>query len=244
MAFYHSMALVTAAIALLAMLASFFHYRYGVIFWAALVLSSLVQLADYFFTMGIYSLSGIVPTCAIAALFLSICQLFTCGRDRCTSSCRPLWSGLFVALLALLTLLAEPVPHDSFMMTYLFAMAFFLSRPLCLGLTCYAVAGGLDSLLRGGDRRIAHISRDAALLATIVFLVGEIFGSYWSFVGWGTTWRWTGNFYSSSMLFVLYMLALHIPRRFFSSHRAHAVAFVLPLILVLLFMVLSKVVSL
>lgn len=212
----------------------------GALIWWLLSLLWTLLLVFFFTQAGIYALSGIAATCGIAGLVLSLLQSLTFQQDRRSGSTRPLWSGCFLLLLALCALVPETAPHDTFMMRYIFAIIFFLSRPLSIGCSCFAIAGALDCLGRGNDERVSHISKDMVFLASTLFLAGEIAGSYWSFVGWGTTWRWSGNFYFSAMIFVLYMVALHIPRALFTTHRTYLTAFVLPLGCIVFSLVLSK----
>lgn len=200
------------------------------------------QLSCYFSEAGIYSLSGVAPTCAIAAIILSLCQCISLKNDE--GSKRPRFNGIWLLLLALVSLIPDQVRHDSFMMTYLFAILFFLSRPLSLGFTLYSLAGMAHLITdKKADNRMLKTSKDAALIASILFLGGEIVGCYWGFMGWGTTWRWSGNFQFSAMLFVLFMVSLHIPATLFRTRFGRNLAFSLPLLGIALCLVLSKVTS-
>ncbi len=210
--------------------------------WQISPLFWLLQLFCYFSDVGWYSLSGIAPTCAIGAIIIGLCQWASLKNDE--GSKRPRFNGIWLLLLALASLVPDKVPHDSFMMTYVFAILFFLSRPLSLGFTLYSLAG-MAHLLEAGeaDNRILKTSTDTAFIASIFFLGGEIVGCYWGFMGWGTTWRWSGNFHFSAMLFVLYMVSLHIPPTLFRTRRGQHLAFSLPLLCIALCLVLSKVIS-
>ena len=210
--------------------------------WTASVVLFLLQLTCHFSHAGIYSLSGIAPTCTITASILGLCQCIALKNDD--NSKRPLFTALILILLALTSLIPDGVSHDSFMMTYIFAILFFLSRPLSLGFTLFALAGMGDLLTSNNNNyRIRKTSKDAALMASIIFLGGEIVGCYWGFLGWGTTWRWSGNFQYSAMLFVLFMVSLHIPSTLFRNKRSHDLFFSLPLACIALCIVLSKVIS-
>jgi len=210
--------------------------------WSTSVILFLLQLTCHFCHAGIYSLSGIAPTCTITAIILGLCQCISLQND-CNSK-RPLFSALLLILLALMSLIPDGVSHDSFMMTYIFAILFFLSRPLSLGFTLFSLAGMANLLTStGNNTRVRKTSKDAALMASIIFLGGEIVGCYWGFLGWGTTWRWSGNFQYSAMLFVLFMVSLHIPSTLFRTKRSHDLFFSLPLACIALCIVLSKVIS-
>lgn len=240
MSSYSALALLIGGVALISMGLLKFRPRLAGLAWWLLSLLWSLLLFVYLHEAGVYSLSGIAATCGIGGLVLSICQAITYPLDSLSQSSRPLWSAYLVLFLALCALIPETVHHDTFMKSYFFAVLFFISRPICVGCTAFAIAGVVDCLYRENDNRIAHISKDMALLSATVFLGGEIAGSLWSFVGWGTTWRWSGNFYLSAMLFVAYIVALHIPRTLFTSQKTFLVAFVLPLALVFLYLVLSK----
>ncbi len=185
------------------------------------------------------------PTFGIAAIILCLWQINSLKKDYESASIRPRCNAVFLIFLACASLVTEEFRHDTFMMTYIFAVLFFLSRPVSLGLTLYALGGATDCLLTGknGYARMIATSKSTVLLATIIFLGGEIAGCYWGFMGWGTTWRWSGNFYFSAMLFVLFMVALHVPRSLFSSTKAYTLGFSIPLTVIAIAMTLSKVLN-
>ncbi len=219
----------------------------AMVIWAMTSLFWAIQMASFFMAAGTTSLSGVAPTFGIAALVICLWQGGTLKGDYKFVSIRPRVNAFFLTLLACGSLLIEEHFHDSFMMGYLFAKLFFLSRPLSLGLTLFALGGAANSLLKADEHDLAMISeqsKNAAFLAAIIFLGGEICGCYWGFMGWGTTWRWSGNFYFSAMLFVLFMVSLHVPRSVFSSTKAWNFGFSIPLIVIAIAMMLSKVVNL
>lgn len=208
--------------------------------WTASLFTWSLQLICHLNQAGPYSLSGVASTCSIAAMILAFCQRLSLNEDAPTR--RPLFSALLLWLLALASMVPDPVRHDSFMMTYIFAILFFLSRPVSLGLTLYALAGMAHLLIGDGkDRRVRHTAKDAAFFASILFLGGEIVGCYWGFMGWGTTWRWSGNFQFSAMLFVLFMVSLHVPAKRVRSLRGYDLVCSIPLLIIALCIVLSKV---
>ncbi len=210
--------------------------------WSLAGLCWTIQAACFFKAKGV-SLSGIAPTFCLSALILCFWQGKTLKKDYESGAFRPRVSAVFLILLAAASLVTEDDRNLSFMTAYIFARLFFLSRPLSLGLTLFALGGAADSLIKNDQRAAAVFfqSKQAAFLGAIIFLGGEIAGCYWGFAGWGTTWRWSGNFYFSAMLFVLYMAALHVPRSVFTSAKAYALGFFSPLAVIALAMVLSKV---
>ncbi len=237
--FYYILAFMNVFMAGMLVLNNTFATKKAV--WYLLTVLWILQVFCYFSHVGYYPLSGIAPTCTIAALTLCLCQSLSLTRD--VGSKRPFFSGMGLLVLAVVSLVPENVPHNSFMMSYLFAILFFLSRPFSLGLTLYALAGMGHLFREGADNRIYRTSKDAAFLASIIFLGGEIVGCYWGFMGWGTTWRWSGNFQFSAMLFVLYMVSLHVPATLFRSRKGYNIAFSAPLVCVVFCMLISKVIS-
>lgn len=210
--------------------------------WGLAIFCWTVQTACFFKAIGI-SLSGLAPTFGLCAIILCVWQGKNLKRDYESGAFRPRIIAVFLILLAAGSMITEDYRHLSFMMAYIFARLFFLSRPVSLGLTLFALGGAADIFLRDEDPGILFQSKQAAFLAAIVFLGGEIAGCYWGFAGWGTTWRWSGNFYFSAMLFVLYMVALHVPRSVFSSAKAHSLGFFIPLAVIAFAMTLSKVIN-
>ena len=206
--------------------------------WQAIPPLWSLQLFSYFQDAGYTSLSGIPATCCIGGLVLSTCTCLTLPDRRWH---RPaVLSGVMLMALATFSLSPEPARHNSFMMSYLFAILFFLSRPISLGLTLFALSGMIHQLFGTQEPSIRKSCYNATFLAAIVFLGGEIVGCYWGFLGWGTTWRWSGNFLFSAMTFVLYMISLHVPRNLFQSARTSLAAFTLPLVVITLSALLSK----
>lgn len=212
------------------------------IVWLLSFATWTTQLCVYFSYASPYSLSGVTPMCCIAALVVCLWQCCVIKGDATSGANRPRYNALFLLFLGLCSFFLEEVRHDSFMMSYIFAILFFLSRPLSLGLALFALGGMVENMIGKENLRVARGSKDAAFLAAIVFLGGEIVGCYWGFVGWGTTWRWTGNFYFSAMLFVLFMVPLHVPRRVYRTPKPYNIAFSLPLIVIVLAIILPKVI--
>lgn len=213
------------------------------IVWLTLLCGWAFQYICHIKMASIFSLSGIAATCTLSAMTLLICQIVSLKKDR--GSIRYIINAIWLILLGASSLVTEEYRHDSFMMTYGFAILFFLSRPLTIGFCLHAISGGLNCLKQDQktNKRILGTSKDAAFLAAIVFLGGEIAGCYWGFMGWGTTWRWTGNFFYSAMVFVLLMIPLHIPRTVFKSHKSYVLAFITPLVIVVASLLLSKLVT-
>lgn len=220
-------------------------YHAAKLLWPLAGLCWMFQMGSHFFDAGFYSLSGVAPTFSIAAFVLCLWQGTTLKKDYHSQSNRPYFNALFLSMLAGASLITEAVHHNTFMMTYAFAVLFFLSRPLSLGLSLYALGGAADCLLRGVGLydNIWATSKDTAFLAAIIFLGGEIAGCFWGFMGWGTTWRWSGNFYFSAMIFVLFMVSLHTPRSLFSTKKTYILGFTIPLVAIVLAMMFSKVLN-
>lgn len=212
--------------------------------WAALGLCWAAQILALAADAGLSSLSGVAPTFGLAAVVLYTCQVVNLTADRRAGRIRPVLTAALLILLTWGSILPESGRHNSFMTGYVFAVLFFLSRPLSLGATLFALSGMADVLSGKPDPRVLGASKRWAYLAAMIFLGGEIAGCYWGFVGWGTTWRWSGHFYFSAMLFVLYMVALHVPGSFFSSARSRAWGFFVPLAVAAAAAAFSKVMTL
>jgi len=120
-------------------------------------------------------------------------------------------------VLCLLGVIPETKNVRSFMLTLPASKLFFWSRPVSAAFCLYAAAGFLSTakIKKGGirTRRVFCQSRDAAMLGGIAFIGGEICGSYWSLLGWGSTWRWSGNFFGSAAMFLLLMVGMHVPSK-------------------------------
>lgn len=126
----------------------------------------------------------------------------------------------FIALLLLgYSQTLEPPTGDSAMLTSIWAHLFFLSRPIALGFALAALVGFIIQS-RHSDARLDRHSHLLSLLAGTAFLAGEIAGSYWAFIGWGKSWSWSGHFFFSALIYLLFVLVFHLPRVWFPNSSA------------------------
>ncbi len=100
---------------------------------------------------------------------------------------------------------------DSAMLTSVWAHLFFLSRPIALGCGIAAFIGYLIQIYHS-DPRLENLSHILSLIAGTSFLGGEIAGSYWAFIGWGKSWSWSGHFFFSALIYLLFILVFHLPK--------------------------------
>ncbi len=213
--------------------------------WGCCLVCWCVQLGACFAATGLHNLSGIGINYGIAALVLILWQWWALREDTAVETARI--NAFFLICLALLSLIQEESRGATFIMDYLFVKLFFLSRPIALGLILYALSGAILGHRaacmqeKSLPMKTAYRAQRATFLAGLIFLGGEIAGCYWGFLGWGTTWRWSGNFFFSAMIFVFLMATVHLTRTFDLSSKAGPWRFSLPLAAVALSMTLAKV---
>jgi len=75
--------------------------------------------------------------------------------------------------------------------------------------------------------------RNFLLAAMAVYLISELSGSIWCLDWLGDTWMWSKGFFKSSIIFLLVMLAIHLPPSFFKSYALRAVLSSFPAIFIL-----------
>ncbi|SPD75500.1 membrane hypothetical protein [uncultured Desulfobacterium sp.] len=94
-------------------------------------------------------------------------------------------------------------------------------RVAVISITLFASALYIQSRLdikRGNSIAInrAHQGRNFLLLGAMLFLTAEYTGIRWCLRGWGDFWQWGPGFFQSTIIVLLFMLAVHVPG---SNHR-------------------------
>ncbi|GAA4875998.1 hypothetical protein [Ferrimonas pelagia] len=158
----------------------------------------------------------------LAALLICLCALVPLRQPTLQ---RRLTLGALSMATILLIISTFVVPHssDNIMLTYLWAHLFFVSRPLAVGFALIS-AWGLYLTATVRHRRLQEISEIYALLAGTLFLGGEIAGAWWAFEGWGRSWGWSDNFMFSAMVYLMLILAFHLPRTVLRKRAHHNLA--------------------
>ncbi|MBR9726904.1 hypothetical protein ACFOD0_08430 [Shewanella intestini] len=105
---------------------------------------------------------------------------------------------------------------NSAMLLPIWSQLFFLSRPVAVGFGIAACVGYLLQS-RNKDYHLDNHCHMLSLLAGTAFLVGEVAGNFWAFLGWGKSWGWTGHFYVSALTYLLLVLVFHLPKAWFNS---------------------------
>ncbi len=146
------------------------------------------------------------------------------GRNNGSSRRQSFIAGILTTLILLpLIFRTDLFPRPNFFLyADLNVACFFFCRLTALGMFTYAAIsylaattfGGQDRMQRNADAR----GRNHLLLGAVIFLLSEFAGSLWCYEGWGDSWRWSANFFRSSMFFLLIMLGLHLPPKWKHAH--------------------------
>ncbi|QIZ78677.1 hypothetical protein [Ferrimonas lipolytica] len=144
------------------------------------------------------------------------CQQHHCDPSRKLNGRLQLHSTNASLILLLISAFYSVPLDNSSMLTYVWANLFFLSRPLAMG--CALVAAIGYALLYSADsQRLAARCHQLALLSGVLFLSGEISGSYWAAQGWGHSWSWSSHFFFSALIYLLLNLVFHFPPRWLAT---------------------------
>lgn len=113
---------------------------------------------------------------------------------------------------------------------------FFQFRMAAMAMFAYAIAMHITSFTAGmpSSKQFSGMGRNFSLIGAALFLGGELFGSVWAMNGWGDPWRWSGGFFQAGAMFLLSMLAGHIPAKYRRSHLQTFLLTTIPLLFILL----------
>lgn len=148
-------------------------------------------------------------------------------------------SGVFALLFLLLILPSEKSVSDDYLIySRLDVVLFFQLRMLSIAFFSYAVSQYIHALFHAKHTEIyresVRTARNLTLLGAAVFLCGEFFGSIWSLNGWGDPWRWSKSFFLAGSMFLLSMLAAHIPASYVKNRNVFVSLSAIPLIVIIL----------
>ncbi|WP_462324192.1 hypothetical protein [Desulfoplanes sp.] len=169
-------------------------------------------------TMQRLPLFGAFEALTYTAFIIGLLELFP-DASNSGSERRALITGVGTTLLLLpLVFRSDIMPQPNFFVySSPLVACFFFCRLTALGIfadaaICYmtAVTAGDHIAVRTQDEARG---RNFLLLGSVVFLVSEFAGSMWCYAGWGDSWHWSGNFFRSTMFFLLIMLGLHLPAK-------------------------------
>ncbi|MDD2220043.1 MAG: hypothetical protein WCR47_04180 [Desulfoplanes sp.] len=141
------------------------------------------------------------------------------GKNGTSSPRQTLITGVVTTLILLpLVFRSDLFPRPNFFIySSPLVTCFFFCRLTALGIFGYAGISYITATVGNDPSAIRHGAeirgRNFLLLGSVVFLISEFAGSMWCYAGWGDSWRWSGNFFRSTMFFLLIMLGLHIPSK-------------------------------
>lgn len=143
----------------------------------------------------------------------------------------------FALILMLLILPSEKTISENYLIySRLDVVLFFQLRMLAMALFIYAISLNLNAFL---DRKSVQkrklflkLGRNFTLLGASAFLGGELFGSFWALNGWGDPWRWSKGFFAATVMFLLSMLAGHIPSKYLKNPIVAIGLVTLPLLII------------
>lgn len=126
---------------------------------------------------------------------------------------------------------------DFFMYDNLWVNLFFNLRLNAAGLLIWAAilfmvgAGfwqGKDTAVRETGDRLIYQGRNFLLAGIVVYLMSEWSGSLWCLNWLGDTWQWSRGFLKAAIIFLLAMLASHLPPSMAGSKKAKALFGICP----------------
>lgn len=145
---------------------------------------------------------------------------------------------VFVALILMLLILSsEKTVSENYLIYSRFdVVLFFQLRMLAMALFIYAISLNLNAIIvrKSVQKRKLFLKhgRNFTLLGASAFLGGELFGSLWALNGWGDPWRWSKGFFAATVMFLLSMLAGHIPSKYLKNSIIEIGLVILPLLII------------
>ena len=129
----------------------------------------------------------------------------------------PLIASIIILLILALQI-GKPIVlnDDYFMYDNIWVMLFFNLRLLTAAFFAHAMVLYLSSFF-SKENEIDLTSKSARfylLCGTFIYLVSEWSGSLWCLNWFGESWLWSNGFFKASLLFLLVMLACHMPPAF------------------------------
>jgi hypothetical protein len=119
---------------------------------------------------------------------------------------------------------------------------FFQLRMLAMAMFAHAISLYISAWVRYKSNKVfltlKHQARNFTLLGAAAFLGGEFFGSVWALYGWGDPWRWSRGFFLAGAMFLLSMLAVHIPPVYMRKKSLQVILSSLPLIVIVVSFIL------
>ncbi len=117
-------------------------------------------------------------------------------------------------------------------------MLFFYCRKIAIALFVLSVSEYVNLLILNKETKNLKLSyrlgRNLTLLGGAFLIAGELSGSIWALYGWGDPWRWSGGFFISGAMFILSMLALHIPPKWTKLYHNTLLLSAAPLLVILI----------
>ena len=173
-------------------------------------------VAMIFWTMHRPPLFGAYEALTYTAFVIGMLEFFL-GRNNQSSVKQTLITGIVTTLILLPLVFGRDLfPRPNFFLySNPLIICFFFCRLTALGIFGYAGISYLTATTFSSPRteqlNAGIRGRNFLLLGAVIFLMSEFAGSMWSYAGWGDSWRWSANFFRSTMFFLLIMLGLHMP---------------------------------
>jgi hypothetical protein len=145
-----------------------------------------------------------------------------------------------IALVFQALVLFDEMKVDEFFYLYenLWVAMFFQFRLISMAFVAYSFSLYLTALRANSqDINKSFIIRRAGfytLAGAILFLCGEFSGSVWAQLGYGDTWRWSKNFFTSGGMFLLALVGSHLSPGWIKTANRQIFLSIFPLVIILL----------
>ncbi|MBW2605241.1 MAG: hypothetical protein JRE28_13160 [Deltaproteobacteria bacterium] len=165
-----------------------------------------------------------ITTISLVLGFLHLLNFYcSTPTDRRFYDAHAKW--IYVSIILLLTYLAffpKALNQDFYMYDDIMVIVFFHFRILASGVFIYS-ASILCAALYHGFPGYIHMGRNFLLTGAAIFLISEFSGSLWCLNWHGDSWHWSKGFLKASCLFLVAILACHIPASWKLSNRILAI---------------------
>ncbi|MEH0021162.1 MAG: hypothetical protein V6Z89_16025 [Desulfobacter sp.] len=131
------------------------------------------------------------------------------------------------ALLALQWGAPMALNNDYYMYADITVLLFFSLRLTAAGIFAHGAVQHVCAAL-GKEGRLWHDGRNTLLAGACVYLASEWTGSLWCLNWLGDSWQWSHGFLKAAILFLLVMLACHLPAQVLKQTILRAAGGILP----------------
>lgn len=211
--------------------------KYEILFQAIILGFSFTSVVMMAITSGHLPVSGDFEKLQCMVFYI---LLFSTLNNIALSTTRIRFYSFFSLIILAIPLLGELQTSEHYIIYDHFEVVlFFQLRTLSMAFFALSVTCSIEAFfakqMNNSEQNLIHLARNYGLLGAAAFLGGEFFGSLWALYGWGDPWRWSRGFFMAGAMFLLSMIAGHIPPAYLKNSNAKIILPAIPFLIILVF---------